>query len=220
MTNVPLDMSCHVFEALYFSEAIPTLSLCQLMHLETNYSVEQEKYFPFCPSNFFPNFQQEIQLKNFPVVSLLVLWRFFLYRASICRYYSYFSLFPSPYWCKPLYSCGVFCPQQGPLSTFQRNISLIWFKSTKQELRKLWMFLDSVWCSSDDLLQEASSWSIVQLKLDWGPGQGHSCLLNFSGVVLWCFCFDFLFVLIEIFQWNALTDQLLCVLEIIYIQIN
>ena len=44
-----------------------------------------------CPSNFFPNFQQEIQLKNFPVVSLLVLWSFFLYHASIWMFFFFLA---------------------------------------------------------------------------------------------------------------------------------
>ena len=63
MTNIPLDMSCQVFETLYFSEAIPKLSLCHLMHLETNYSAEQEKYFPTVLPTSFPTSNKKSNLR-------------------------------------------------------------------------------------------------------------------------------------------------------------
>ena len=63
MTNIPLDMSCQVFETLYFSEAIPTLSLCHLMHLETNYSAEQEKYFSTVLPTSFPTSNKKFNLR-------------------------------------------------------------------------------------------------------------------------------------------------------------
>ena len=62
-----------------------------------------------CPSNFFPNFQQEIQLKNFPVVSLLVLWSFFLYHASIFMFFPlHFSFLSCTILIETSLLCGVF----------------------------------------------------------------------------------------------------------------